>query len=172
MERYGHLAKNGDGSRRFTGTHKVGSVSSTSGLGLRVSGYDPRADKFDAAVGIAVEMFNPATEEIAASWSLERLANCWNAKHASAMYVPAEARPAQHGLAEYRFGDRVLVGEGTDVFRLLRAIHRGLVWYDPADSVYLDGTAKVRPQWRTGSPQLASTMQTLYQITRQLPVEA
>ncbi len=80
MERYGHLAKNGDGSRRFTGTHKVGSVSSTSGLGLRVSGYDPRADKFDAAVGIAVEMFNPATEEIAASWSLERLANCWKRK--------------------------------------------------------------------------------------------
>ena len=56
----------------------------------------------------------------AASWSLERLANCWNAKHASAMYVSADARETQQGDAEYRFGDEVLIGEGTDVFRLLR----------------------------------------------------
>lgn len=166
MARYGREAIKGDGSRRFTGMHRVGQVSSTTGLELRVKGYDPVSDSFDADAGIAVEMFDPETRAIAASWSLERLANCWNAKHASAMYVPAEARVAGDGRSEYRYGQEVLIGEGTDVFRLLRAIHRGLVWYDPADSIYADGTAKVRPQWRTGSRHLKQTMHTLYGSAR------
>ncbi|MGN6155399.1 MAG: MvaI/BcnI family restriction endonuclease [Sphingomicrobium sp.] len=169
MERYGREAKKADGSRRFTGLHRVGSVSATTGLGLRVRGYDPHADSFDAD-GIAVEMFDPETGTVAASWSLERLANSWNAKHASAMYVPAEARETADGEAQYRYGSEVLVGEGTDVFRLLRAIHRGLVWYDPADSIYADGTAKVRPQWRTGSRRLEQTMHTLYRSARQVRI--
>lgn len=168
MERYGREAKKGDGSRRFTGLHRVGAVSTTTGLGLRVRGYHSSSDSFDAEAGIAVEMFDPETGMVAASWSLERLANCWNAKHASAMYVPAEAGNAADGRPEYRFSDEVLVGEGTDVFRLLRAIHRGLVWYDPADSIYADGEAKVRPQWRTGARKLEQTMQSLYANTRRV----
>jgi hypothetical protein len=168
IERYGREAMKGDGSWRFTGMHRVGTVSAATGLGLRVRGYDPASDTFSAEAGIAVEMFEPDTETLAASWSLERLANCWNAKHASAMYVPAEAREGADGFAEYRFGDVVLVGEGTDVFRLLRAIHRGLVWYDPADSIYATGQAKVRPQWRTGARNLERTMQSLYANTRRV----
>ena len=140
------------------------------GLNMRVRGYDPATDSFDPSAGIAVELFDPATGEIAASWSLERLANSWNAKHASAMYVPAESRALPSGDAEYRFGNEVLVGEGTDVFRLLRAIHAGLVWYDPADSIYADGKPKVRPQWRTGSRLLGQTMARLYFNVRRITV--
>jgi hypothetical protein len=168
MERYGREAKKGDRSRRFTGTHRVGQISTTTGLGLRVLGYDPASDSFSADAGIAVEMFEPDSGAVAASWSLERLANCWNAKHASAMYVAAEARETADRLAEYRYGDEVLVGEGTDVFRLLRAIYRGVVWYDPADSIYADGQAKVRPQWRTGSRRLEETMRSLYANVRRV----
>ena len=136
MARYGRPAQKQDGSLRFTGMHRVGKVCPASGLNMRVRGYDPAKDSFDAAVGIAVELFDPLTDALAASWSLERMANSCNFKHASAMYVPAEGRVLSSGLAEYRYGNEVLVGEGTDVFRLLRAIHAGLVWYDPADSVY------------------------------------
>jgi len=170
MGRYGREAQKGDGSRRFTGMHRVGHICSSSGLGMRVRGYDPVSDSFDGAAGIAVELFDPTLGEVAASWSLERLANCWNAKHASAMYVPAEARQLSDGETEYSFGREVLVGEGTDVFRLLRAIHDGLVWYDPADSIYADGTPKVRSQWRTGSRSLEQTMRRLYSEVKLMTV--
>lgn len=83
------------------------------------------------------------------------------------MITPAtlerDAHDAERGeLSEYRFGPHVLVGEGTDVFRLIRAIHDGVVWYDPADSIYADNRAKVRPQWRTSAGKLRVTMQRLY----------
>lgn len=168
MARHGRPAQKQDGSLRFTGMHRVGKVCPASGLNTRVRGYDPANDKFDAAAEISVELFNPESGEIAASWSLERMANSWNAKHASAMYVPAVARTLPTGLVEYRFGNEVLVGEGTDVFRLLRAIHDGLVWYDPADSIYADGKPKVRPQWRTGSRLLEQTMTRLYLNVRRI----
>ena len=161
MARYGRPAMKGDGSRRFTGLHRVGKLCSSSGFELRVKGYDPASDSFDANAGIAVEMVDPATGDIVASWSLERLANSWNAKHASALYVFAEAKD-EGAEVQYRYASEALIGEGTDVFRLLRAIHTGLVYYDPADSVYADGEQKVRPQWRTSSANLERTMGKLY----------
>jgi hypothetical protein len=173
MKRYGRPAIKNDGSIRFTGVHRVGLVSPSSGFGLRVRGYHTPSDTFDASAGIAVEMFNPADGTIVASWSLERLANSWNCKHASAMYVPARERISQADpeRKEYSYGPHVLVGEGTDVFRLLRAIHKGLVWYDPADSIYATGEAKVRPQWRTSASKLAATMGQLYSASRVIFLE-
>lgn len=165
MARYGRPAVKGDGSRRFTGLHRVGTPCSSTGFELRVKGYDPASDSFDADAGIAAEMVDPATGEIVASWSLERLANSWNAKHASALYVFAEARDAG-GEIQYRYASEALVGEGTDVFRLLRAIHTGLVYYDPADSAYANGVLKVRPQWRMSSANLERTMGKLYAQVR------
>lgn len=167
MARYGRPAIKGDGSHRFTGLHRVGKPCSSTGLELRVKGYDAASDSFDASSGIAVEMIDPAAGDIVASWSLERLANSWNAKHASALYVFAEARDAG-GEVQYRYASEALVGEGTDVFRLLRAIHTGLVYYDPADSVYADGDQKVRPQWRMSSANLERTMTKLYSEVRRV----
>lgn len=167
MARYGRPAVKEDGSRRFTGLHRVGKPCSSTGFELRVKGYDPASDNFDADAGIAAEMIDPATGDIVASWSLERLANSWNAKHASALYVFAEARDAA-GEVQYRYASEALVGEGTDVFRLLRAIHTGLVYYDPADSVYADGDQKVRPQWRMSSANLERTMRKLYLEVRRV----
>ena len=51
------------------------------------------------------------------------------------------------------------------VFRLLRAIHAGFVWYDPADSIYANGKPKVRPQWRTGSRLLEQTMRSFIRMS-------
>jgi hypothetical protein len=169
MERYGRMAQKGDGSLRFTGTHRVGQICEASGLATRVRGYVPDSDTFDADAGIAVELVHPDTDEIAASWSLGKLADSWNAKHASAMYVPAEMR-SRGSSKEVKFGTEVLVGEGTDVFRLLRAIHDGLVWYDPADSIYADDECKVRPQWRTSSSKLEQTMGRLYSEVKRIVI--
>lgn len=169
MARYGRAAMKGDGSRRFTGLHRVGKPCSSTGFELRVKGYDPVSDNFDADAGIAVEMADPRTGELVASWSLERLANSWNAKHASALYIFAVARDAGEEV-QYRYAGEALIGEGTDVFRLLRAIHEGLVYYDPADSVYANGAQKVRPQWRMSSANLEHAMGQLYSAVRRLRI--
>jgi hypothetical protein len=144
--------------------YRCGAVNPATGLELVVSGYDPDSDSFGEPDQVAVDLRDAVTGEVAASWSLEKLANCWNRKHASALYITYERRDSEHPEhdAEYRYSDTALVGEGTDVWRLLRAIHRGLVFYDPADSIYADGTPKVRSQWRVNSKALGETMKTLY----------
>ena len=162
MARYGRDGQKGDGSRRFTGLYKCGMA--TNGLELKVRGYDPASDTFGAPSGISVDLQDLASGDIVARWSLERLANSWNSKHASALYIPYIRRPAAGGSHdyEYQYGSKALVGEGTDVWRLLRAIHKGMVFYDPAHSIYPDGTAKVRPQWRVNSASLPTTAKALY----------
>ena len=161
MERHGRPAQKTDRSLRFTGLHRAGRVCSSTGLDLRVRGYDAANGVFDADAGIAVELFDPASDEIVASWSLGRLANSWNAKHASALYIHAVSTEVD-GRPHYRYAGETLIGEGTDVFRLLRAIHDGLVYYDPADTIYPNGQQKVRPQWRLSAASLERTMGRLY----------
>lgn len=162
MERWGMPGQKGDGSRRFTGLHRCGTVNAKTLLGMRVVGYDRQADTFADAAEVAVELFHSETGEIAASWSLEKLANCWNAKHANALYITFQAREGDNGASEYRYSDRWLVGKGTDVWRLLRAIDRGVVFYDPADTIYADGKPKVRSQWRINARDLPAAMASLY----------
>ena len=75
MGLYGRPARKLDGSLRFTSIHRAGRVCPASGLGMRVRGYDPAKDLFNAAERIAVELSDPETGEIAASLSLERMAH-------------------------------------------------------------------------------------------------
>jgi hypothetical protein len=161
MEKWGHAGRADDGSRRFTGIHRSRTVSPGTGLELVVRGYDARSDSFGRPEEIAVELVHHETGEVAAGWSLEKMANCWNAKHASAVYIAFDKREGEAG-AEYRYHPRWLIGRGTDVWRLLRAIHSGLIFYDPADSIYADGLAKVRSQWRITARDLPSAMALLY----------
>lgn len=170
MERYGHPAVNGDGSRRFTGLHKSGTVNAKTGLELRLTGYDRENDKFGDTAGVTVQLYHAETDEVAAAWSLEKLANCWNAKHANALYITFKSREGDGGLAEYQYSPTWVQGRGTDVWRLLRAIDRGIVFYDPADTIYSDNRAKVRPQWRINSSQLPQAMALLYAETSTVTV--
>lgn len=162
MERYGNPAVNGDGSIRFTGLHKCGVINEKTGLGMRVAGYDAESDTFGEVDTVAVELFHHETGEVAAAWSLEKLANCWNAKHANALYIAFEKRESDGNGIEYRYAEKWVQGHGTDVWKLLRAIAGGTVFYDPADTIYADNKPKVRSQWRINASQLAQAMKLLY----------
>ncbi|WP_324750989.1 MvaI/BcnI family restriction endonuclease [Sphingomonas sp. LY54] len=162
MERWGYAGQKGDGSRRFTGLHKCGSVNEKTRLCMRVAGYDRASDQFGDVADVAVELVHNDTGEIAASWSLDKLANCWNLKHASALYIGFVKQAGENGTDEYRYGPTALIGRGTDVWRLLRAIDSGLIFYDPADTIYAIGQAKVRSQWRINARDLPAAMSVLY----------
>lgn len=162
MDRFARPGKKDDGSFRFVGVHRSGEVCTGTGLALRVAGYDPSSDSFEASGKIGVELIDPFTGEIAAGWSLDKLANCWNAKHANALYISARRREGSDGHYEYAFGPNWMTGTGTDVFKLLRGIASGLVFFDPAHTIYSDGRAKVRPQWRINARQLPEAMKLLY----------
>jgi hypothetical protein len=162
MARYGHAGVKDDGSLRFTGLHRCGIVNARTGLGMRLTGFDRETDTFTDAAAVRVELWNAETGDIAASWSLEKMANCWNAKHANALYIPFRDRVGENGLKEYQYTPRWLTGKGTDVWRLLRAIDTGMVFYDPADTIYADGRSKVRSQWRINASDLPAAMSLLY----------
>lgn len=162
MARYGHAGMKDDGSLRFTGLHRCGIVNARTGLGMRLTGFDRETDTFTDAAAVSVELWSAETGDIAASWSLEKMANCWNAKHANALYIPFRDRVGEGGLKEYQYTPRWLTGKGTDVWRLLRAIDTGMVFYDPADTIYADGRPKVRSQWRINVSDLPAAMSLLY----------
>lgn len=162
MERWGSPGQKNDGSIRFTGVHRCDEVNGRTRLALRVTGYNHEADTFGDPERIAVELFHSESGEIVAAWSLEKLANHWNEKHANALYIAFEDREGPDGVTEYRYADRWLTGTGTDVWKLLRAVDRGLVFYDPADTIYANGKSKVRSQWRINARDLPRAMQELY----------
>ncbi len=162
MDRYGRPGQKNDGSLRFVGVHRAGEICQATGLGMRVVGYNREIDSFRASGRIGVELFDPATGEVAAGWSLDKLANCWNAKHANALYIDVRRRIGASSGYEYAYGPGWITGTGTDVFRLLRGIASGIVFFDPAHTIYADGRAKVRPQWRINTRQLPDAMRELY----------
>jgi hypothetical protein len=171
MNRWGHAGKDGDGSVRFTGLYRSGEVNKGTGIMLRVRGYDRQNDRFEDPESVSVVLVHVETGELVASWSLEKMANCWNAKHANALYISFDRRPGD-GIAEYRYRPSWLIGRGTDVWRLLRAIDRGVIFYDPADSIYPDGKPKNRPQWRINARDLPEAMRTLYASAETVTVDA
>ena len=150
MHRHGLPAKKAEGSLRFTGVARAGRTSAARGLSIRVTGYDIDGDKFSTNPDdIRVEEYVRSTDELLSTWSLPKLMDSWNRKHAFAVYVRAEKQASPvDGNDQYRFLSPFFMCEGTDVFRLLRAIASGHVYYDPAHAIYKDGQAKARPQWR------------------------
>jgi hypothetical protein len=172
MERWARPGDKDDGSRRFTGLHRVGTTNARTGLTMQLRGYDRKEDRFGDPADIAVELVHHESGEVAAGWSLEKLGNCWNAKHANALYIALDRRTDADGNAEYRYAERWLIGRGTDVWRLLRAIDRGVVFYDPADSIYVDKGPKVRSQWRINASDLPAAMVSLYAASEIVTVDA
>lgn len=106
MARHGLPGEKGDGSLRFTGLHRAGAVNAKTGLTLRVTGHDPATGTFGGAEPVGVELWHPGTGDLVAGWSLEKMANCWNAKHANALYIGFARRDAADGLHEYRYAPR------------------------------------------------------------------
>lgn len=152
MDKYGKIGTKDPTNIVFTGLHKCGIFQKSTGSTLRVKGYDHTNDVLEQNTDtINIELFNNEFQEIASGWSFKHLLESWCNKHQLACYVPYEKREfleKKHDY-EYNYGDKILICEGTDLLRLIRAIYRGYVYYDPAHTIYSNRQKKVRPQWRT-----------------------
>jgi hypothetical protein len=86
--------------------------------------------------------------------------NHWNRKHAQAVYVPSLSQRAGE-LNEYRYGELVRMGEGTDFLRFLRCVAAGIVYYDPGIKVEHAST-RPRPKRRNQFRVKSKDIGTLY----------
>jgi hypothetical protein len=165
MTKYGYETRE---VYRFTGLHRVGSVSEKSGLTLRVvysareaaddeiTDYDPERPLSHQMQNLQV-ILTDDLDFIAASWSVERLLNNWGVKHQEAVYVPAkvtendQAEEIAKGFGKkVTFASEVLWCKKTSLEYMINAIANGVIFLDPAPKYDVDSPRnnKRRSQWR------------------------
>lgn len=166
MKTYGYLDSAGD--YRLTGIHRADVLCTKSGLTLKVREkrfsngrsawfpYDPTTPLTAKMDGVEVALID-SDGEVAASWSLARLMNCWGAKHNEAVYIQASkvVNPNSLEAAEgyehvITFGENVMWCRDTSAEKLLLAISKGTIYLDPAPKLHASEPRKNkrRSQWR------------------------
>jgi MvaI/BcnI restriction endonuclease family len=155
IRRYGYPDQSGKVDRlNFGGKYAYGVPYHLTGVRLTTTGFNPEKGKIDGDGGIS--LLYGAEELPIAVWKFSDLLRHWSRKHAKAVYVPSMSR--REPQLSYRFADLVRLGEGTDFLRFLRAVHSGVVFYDPGIKLeYASTTPKVkrRSQFRILSGNLS-----------------
>lgn len=160
--KYGYADKVGRADRfNFGGLHFIDKLQPSTGLRLKLLGYDPVKRKIiDENGSIALV---GAGGDIAAAWFFSDLLKHWNRKHNQAVYIPSMKRAVPH--LQYYYGNTVRLCEGTDFLKLLAALADGKVYYDPG--IKLENASdpknkktKRRSQFRVKSKDIA----TLYKL--------
>ena len=129
----------------FSSPHRAWVRNSLTGLTLNLLGYDRQEERItDPHSSFA--LLNDEGE-IAAEWHYASLLTHWNRKHDKAAYVPSLCQRGDP--IQYRYGDRVRLGVGTDFDRFLSAISGGAIWYDPG--IKLEGASTARPRLKRRS---------------------
>ncbi|PSV29965.1 MvaI/BcnI family restriction endonuclease [Photobacterium sp. GB-72] len=167
-----------DGAYRLTGLHRAYKENTKTQLTLKIickhaiKTKDPITGKkkieyktgyYTPEIAITKQMMDMAVvlvdrqDKIAASWSLERLLNCWGAKHNEVVYVPAEKISNDDKATlddgykwKVKFSNKVLWCNKTNAENLFQAIHKGIIYLDPAPKYCPDNPKenKRRSQWR------------------------
>lgn len=139
----------------FTGRHRAGHPPPRTGASLQVLGYDGSTMRADGTVAVV-----GANGDSLMEWSFAKLIDHWGRKHALAVYVPSEKRkPVEQSGSrpEYRYGQLVMLGTGTDFTLFLDAVVSGAIRYDPgmhAHAVSAAKPVKVRSLFRIHSSSL------------------
>lgn len=143
---YGYLDQRGRENRmNFGGTHFCNTRHALTGLTLKLDGYDKSTGKITNANGGIALTADDGT--ITAFWAFSGVLKHWNRKHNNAVYVSSENRKFPEN--QYRFGNIVKLGEGTDPLYLLKAIETGKVYYDPGIKLEEINTAKPKAKKRS-----------------------
>jgi hypothetical protein len=154
---YGYADKLGRKDRlNFGGIHKVGKNQPSTGLTLELIGFDTESFKIRSTTGSIALIDRNGNE--ASSWSFISLIKHWNRKHNQACYVPSkiEKTPTQ----QYSYGNKILLGYGTDFQLFLKQMALGNIYYDPGIKMELVSSIKPlikrRSQFRINSGNLTN----------------
>ena len=152
IRRYGYPNRRGIKDRiDFNGRHKVGFKRPSTGLELKLLGYNASAvekSDVDGCVALVDEV-----DQIAASWSFSKLLNHWQTKHANTVFISFKRTSNQ-----FDYDSKIFLGEGTSFTNLLRGFADQAVYYDPGINLKDDGSEnkiKRRSQFRVTKKNLA-----------------
>ena len=157
IDRFGYADKNGTPNRRnFGGLYRCKSdFHKVTGLRMTLLGYDYAKGLItDMTSGLALIDRN---NELAAIWNYASILEHWNRKHAKAAYIPSLFQTPP---PEYRYGPKILLYEGTDFSRFLKALVSSNIYLDPAIKVIRHDNGNVeskrRNQFRIQHKHLSS----------------
>ena len=148
LNKYGYADKTGREDRiNFGGIHKVGIRNETTNLEMAILGFDTQSGKIRNTNGRIILTDKKGNE--AAAWSFSSLLLHWNRKHNQACYVPSISDTT--GNRKYKYGDKVLLGVGTDFQLFLKQLAKGNIYYDPGikmENISTRPKIKKRSQFR------------------------
>ncbi|OUN03219.1 MvaI/BcnI family restriction endonuclease [Alistipes onderdonkii] len=152
IRKYGYPDQRGRPDRmNFGGIHKCHHEHDRTHLKLELIGFDYVSGKIrntDGRIALLDQFGNEA-----ASWAFSSMLLHWNRKHNQACYIPSNS-DINRG---YRYGNRIILGEGTDFQFFLRQMAIGNIYYDPGIKLeYASSHPKIkkRSQFRIKSQYL------------------
>ena len=156
LHQYGYADKTGRAGRiNFGGVHKVGTRHASTKLEMYLIGFDATSGKIRSSNGrIALVDLNGNE---AASWSFASMLLHWNRKHNQACYVPSLSDKTAE--IKYKYGNKVILGTGTDFQLFLQQMAIGQIYYDPGikmENIYTKAKVKKRSQFRIKSQHLSN----------------
>jgi MvaI/BcnI restriction endonuclease family len=168
IRKYGYEDRVGREDRmNFGGIHKAGIRHNLTNLQLELIGFDTSIGKIRSTDG-RIALIDKDDNE-AASWSFSSMLLHWNRKHNQACYVPSLSETEAE--RKYRYGNKIILGTGTDFQLFLAEMAKGNIYYDPGikmENVSTKPKIKKRSQFRIKSGNLPN----LYKINEIVDVMA
>lgn len=154
VEKYGYFDLVGRSDRmNFGGIHKFEKIHPRTNLKFVLIGFDSLEGKIrnvDGQIALVAQ-----DGEIAAGWSFSTLLLHWNRKHNQACYVPSMTINDNGKM--YKYGDKIMLCNGTDFQLFLNQICVGNIYYDPGikiEDISTKPKIKKRSQFRINSKNL------------------
>lgn len=165
LRKYGYADRNGREDRiNFGGIHKVGMIHPSTKLKMELIGFDSNVGKIKSTDG-RIALLDASGLEVA-TWSFSSLLKHWNRKHNQACYIPSLSQTQP--IRQYRFGNSVILGSGTDFTLLLKEMALGNIYYDPG--IKLENATEGVPRTKRRSQFRIKTgnLGNLYLVNEQL----
>ena len=166
IRKYGYSDRNQVEDRlNFGGIHKSGFRHPLTNLELQLIGFDCESGKIRSTNG-RIALVDVDDNE-AASWSFSSLLLHWNRKHNQACYIPSLSEI--ENLRQYKYGNNIKLGIGTDFQLFLGQMATGNIYYDPGikmENASSKPEIKKRSQFRIKSRYLSN----LYKVNEQIDI--
>ncbi|TAF73704.1 MAG: MvaI/BcnI restriction endonuclease family protein [Bacteroidetes bacterium] len=128
IKKYGYADKKGRENRiNFGGIYKIGKENKLTNQVLKLIGFDTETGKIRNSNG-KIGLFDSKGVETA-SWDFATLLLHWNRKHNQTCYVPSLSNKLDE--RSYKYGNKILLCEGTNFQLFLQQMANGNVYYDP-----------------------------------------